>query len=45
LIAVRRHASSALPHLSWFKGTREEPTAESSAAPMEEVTDEGDRSL
>jgi hypothetical protein len=24
LIANRRHASSALPHLSWFKGAREE---------------------
>ncbi len=23
LIAIRRHANSALPHLSWFKGTRE----------------------
>jgi xanthine dehydrogenase accessory factor len=23
LIAIRRHASSALPHLSWFKGARE----------------------
>ena len=23
LIAMRRHASSALPHLSWFKGARE----------------------
>jgi xanthine dehydrogenase accessory factor len=24
LIAIRRHSSAALPHLSWFKGTREE---------------------
>ena len=24
LIAVRRHASATLPHLSWFKGVREE---------------------
>jgi xanthine dehydrogenase accessory factor len=23
LIAIRRHAGAALPHLSWFKGTRE----------------------
>jgi len=23
LIAIRRHASATLPHLSWFKGTRE----------------------
>jgi xanthine dehydrogenase accessory factor len=36
LIAVRRHASAALPHLSWFKGAREESGAQSAAAPLEE---------
>ena len=49
LIAVRRHASSALPHLSWFKGAREESGAESSAEAMEAdvdgVIDDGDHSL
>ena len=49
LIAVRRHASSALPHLSWFKGAREESGAESAAEAMEAdvdgVIDDGDRSL
>jgi xanthine dehydrogenase accessory factor len=29
LIAVRRHASSQLTHLSWFKSTREESTVDS----------------
>ena len=29
LVAIRRHASAALPHMSWFKGEREKP-AESS---------------
>jgi xanthine dehydrogenase accessory factor len=32
LIAVRRHATAALPHLSWFKGTRESPSEEDAAA-------------
>ncbi len=41
LIAIRRHASAALPHLSWFKGAREKPGAESSA----EVVEDGDRDL
>src|SRR5216684_6309728 len=41
LIAIRRHATAALPHLSWFKGAREEPGAESSA----EVVEDGDRDL
>src|SRR5579863_249207 len=36
LIAVRRHASAALPHLSWFKGAREEPGADSAAEVVEE---------
>ena len=31
LIAVRRHASSALPHMSWFKGERGESTADHSS--------------
>ena len=36
LIAIRRHASAALPHLSWFKGLREESEAESTAGAWEE---------
>jgi xanthine dehydrogenase accessory factor len=35
LIAVRRQATSALPHLSWFKGAREEGTADSTAETLE----------
>ena len=35
LIAVRRHATSALPHLSWFKGTRSEASADSSPETLE----------
>ena len=46
LIAVRRHANSALPYLSWFQGTREEPGVHSGADAAEEAipgsTDEGD---
>ena len=46
LIAFRRHASSALPHLSWFQGKREETGADSRADAIEEAipgsTDEGD---
>jgi xanthine dehydrogenase accessory factor len=44
LIAVRRHASSALPHLSWFKGAREEFSAVSPADVVEEAIDDGDHS-
>jgi xanthine dehydrogenase accessory factor len=36
LIAVRRHATAALPHLSWFKGARQEVDAEPSAETLEE---------
>jgi xanthine dehydrogenase accessory factor len=42
LIAVRRHASSSLPHLSWFKGAREESHAASGSEAVEETIDEGD---
>jgi xanthine dehydrogenase accessory factor len=48
LIAVRRHASAALPHLSWFKGSEIESDAtteggaDSPAEAVEELTDEGD---
>ncbi len=41
LIAVRRHANSELPHLSWFKGFREESAEESGS----KVLEEKDRSL
>ncbi len=44
LIAVRRHANSALPHLSWFKGARDESDAASRAEAVEEAIDEGDHS-
>jgi len=44
LIAVRRHASSDLPHLSWFKGTREESVAATNAETVEEAIDERDHS-
>jgi xanthine dehydrogenase accessory factor len=37
LIAVRRHAASALPHLSWFKGTREESRVEGEVKTLEET--------
>jgi len=39
LIAVRRHATGSLPHLSWFRGTRQETTADPAAAALE---DDGD---
>ena len=42
LIAVRRHTSSALPHLSWFKGSREESNVATSTDAVEEAIDEGD---
>ena len=45
LIAVRRHASSTLPHLSWFHGTRGDQEADSTSDSIEEAipgtTDEG----
>jgi xanthine dehydrogenase accessory factor len=31
LIAFRRHATAALPHLSWFKGAREETSSDAGA--------------
>ena len=36
LIAVRRHASAALPHMSWFKGAREESGADSATEVLKE---------
>jgi xanthine dehydrogenase accessory factor len=42
LIAVRRHASGALPHLSWFQGAREESGAGATAEAIENAIDEGD---
>jgi len=42
LIAVRRHASAALPHLSWFQGARTESDAGSAVDAIEELADEGD---
>ena len=41
LIAVRRHASAALPHLSWFKGEREEASSDSAT----EVVEDRERDL
>jgi xanthine/CO dehydrogenase XdhC/CoxF family maturation factor len=43
LIAIRRHASSALPHLSWFQGAREESGAGATAEAIENAIDERDR--
>jgi xanthine dehydrogenase accessory factor len=43
LIALRRHASAGLPHLSWFKGGRKDSRADSASESIEEVVDEGDR--
>ena len=37
LIAVRRHASAALPHMSWFKGTRQEDGADSCVEAVEKT--------
>jgi len=46
LIAMRRHASAALTHLSWFRGAREDSAADSApdtiAETMEEAIDEPD---
>jgi xanthine dehydrogenase accessory factor len=36
LIAVRRHATTALPHLSWFKGARQESDQEPATPGLEE---------
>jgi xanthine dehydrogenase accessory factor len=44
LIAVRRHATAALPHLSWFKHLREASTAEIFDALPQEMIDQ-DESL
>jgi len=35
LIAVRRHASAALPHLSWFKGARQSSGADSTTETLQ----------
>jgi xanthine dehydrogenase accessory factor len=37
LIALRRHSSSALPYMSWFKGAREDAAAENSACASEKA--------
>jgi xanthine dehydrogenase accessory factor len=42
LIAFRRHATAALPHMSWFKGSREVPVLEASASGKEEGCCEDD---
>jgi xanthine dehydrogenase accessory factor len=36
LIAIRRNSNAALPHLSWFKGTREESNADSAVQALED---------
>jgi xanthine dehydrogenase accessory factor len=36
LIAIRRSSNAALPHLSWFKGTREESNADSAVQVLEQ---------
>jgi xanthine dehydrogenase accessory factor len=43
LIAIRRHSSAALPHLSWFKAARGETST--SGASGEEAVDENKRIL
>src|ERR1700692_607500 len=40
LIAIRRNASAALPHLSWFEGMRQETEANSAVQALEEVSEE-----
>jgi xanthine dehydrogenase accessory factor len=42
LIAIRRHASASLPHMSWFKGAREESVgaADHAECGMEKVVGE-----
>jgi len=42
LIAFRRHATAALPHLSWFKGAREEATSDDAAHAACERDEAGD---
>ena len=37
LIALRRHSTSALPYMSWFKGAREDAAAENSACATEKA--------
>jgi xanthine/CO dehydrogenase XdhC/CoxF family maturation factor len=44
LIAIRRHATAALPHLSWFKTQREE-TSDTAPDAIEEAIDDRDHSL
>jgi xanthine/CO dehydrogenase XdhC/CoxF family maturation factor len=39
LIAIRRQATAALPHLSWFKGLREVSAADTSDLSMQEIMD------
>jgi xanthine dehydrogenase accessory factor len=41
LIAIRRHATAALPHMSWFKRTQQESAGESAST----VLENGDRDL
>jgi len=36
LIAIRRHATAALPHLSWFKGERDEASTDSPQVTLDE---------
>ena len=46
LIAVRRHATSAIPYMSWFKGTRQEAETDAAAPAIEEeAMDEGEHNL
>jgi xanthine dehydrogenase accessory factor len=40
LIAIRRHATASLPHLSWFKGARETVDSAKSSCAIEEPADE-----
>jgi len=39
LIAIRRQSSAALPHLSWFRSSREESDAQSSAEALKDGND------
>ena len=41
LIAIRRHATAALPHMSWFKRMQQESAGESASA----VLEDGERDL
>ena len=40
LIAIRRQAPVALPHLSWFKGARQEAATDPASGALEEAVDE-----